>query len=117
MLSGCGRLFNPAMQGVTVLVIRHLWGPGGPGELLQLPGGPADDVRLRAEALGGPADLLLRFLPLLLLDRLADPGHRLHAVARVQARGVDPVAVPGAPGQAVGAGDRKSTRLNSSHTV
>src|SRR5260370_37940629 len=82
-------------------------------------GGPADLDPLRRELLhlvrrsvhhvGRPLqrladhdDLLLSLRPVPLLDGFSHAGERLHTVPRVEARGVDGVAVPGAAWEAGG---------------
>src|SRR2546426_3614208 len=61
---------------------------------------------LGGERLRDAADLVVRLLPVLLLDGLAHARDRLHTVARVEARRVQLVAEPGAPRQAFAAGQR-----------
>src|SRR6266511_1046174 len=75
-------------------------------ELLELLCGAADQVRLRAERLREPRDLPVRFLPVLLLDRLAHARQRFHAVARVEPGSGHLVPVPGPARQSVRAGER-----------
>src|SRR6266540_2471399 len=82
------------------------WALASLRELLELFCGAADHVRLRAERLREPRDLRVRFLPALLLDRLAHARQRLHAVARVEPWSVYKVPVPGPARQSVRAGER-----------
>src|SRR5213593_1099217 len=75
-------------------------------ELLDLFRRPGDGVRFGVERLRQAGDLLVRFLPVFLLDRLAHSREGFHAVAGVEAGSVDLVPVPGPARQPVAARER-----------
>src|SRR5215208_7138659 len=79
--------------------------PSPAGSLaLQLPRQLFHQRRRALEGTGHARDLGIGVAPLPLLDRLADSGHRLDAVAGVEAGRVEQVLVPRATAQSLGRG-------------
>ena len=64
-------------------------GRGSMRELLEFSGRGIDERGFGREEMADAEDLVVGRFPALLLDRLADGGDRLDAVAGVEARGID----------------------------
>src|SRR5207245_7239215 len=74
-------------------------------ELLEFSRCGIDERGFGLEEMADAEDLVVGLFPALQLDRLADGGDRLDAVAGVETRGIDLVLEPGPPGQALRIGE------------